>query len=542
MSSPGTPGTGTGRASVGGGEAVGEDQYDYEFLNKLASELYKGDECSVDGPLLDLALLDQESSSLRRGPSDENVVGSNPLTTEGTSASTLAVAETNVLSRLEGDESSDGGASGISSSAVEGGKKWLQPASPTSTAPVSTEKASAAEATASSSSVSSTSSTSSPSALADSSKSVAPAEDDIIIDSDDEDDVLADDAAENSKTGASSSSSADASSGGTRIGAAGGSSPSRDPSRPRRTPKVSAYARLVGKRRATVTMADDPTTQSSVFSWARDKMLGLVAGESPEQRKTRLRLSWYKQVLMSEIDVVDRARQHFANHGRDLAIEFEAQELQLQKWGLLNILPAFRIQAWARVSRSALLEDMSIVAERILKQRLARAQDVITLYASDSKGSRKHPLESYNAFCLAPDKVMAKEPSLTQLGHRLQRMDKVCTTSLHIFKTMLPELESRTFVQRRHMLADIMTRYAQVCFGGMRMRTPSRSKLLTTPSPPLLLSSFLYHLTAHRRNRARVSRRVSWLDRVLRLVRRATPRNGGPREGVWKLCGGRARA
>jgi hypothetical protein len=234
-----------------------------------------------------------------------------------------------------------------------------------------------------------------------------------------------------------------------------------DPSRPKRTPKLSCYARLVGKRRE-ASVAEDPSSSSSMLSWAREKVLGLVAGETAEERKTRLRLNWYRQILQAELEVVEKARQHFSNHGKNLAVEFELQELQLQKWGLLNILPAFRMQAWARVSRSALLEDIAFVAERILKLRLSRAQDVIALYASDSKGDRKHPLDSYNAFCLDPEQVMAKEPALTHLGHRLQRMDKVCNMALHIFKTMLPELESRTFVQRKHMLADIMTRYAQV--------------------------------------------------------------------------------
>ena len=227
--------------------------------------------------------------------------------------------------------------------------------------------------------------------------------------------------------------------------------------------KQSCYARLVGKRRQSAPpLPEDPGTSTSVFGWARDRVLGLVAGESAEERSTRLRLSWYKQVLQAELGVVEKARQHFGQHGRDLAIEFEMQELQLQKWGLLNILPAFRMQAWSRVSRSALLEDMAGVAEKILRLRLQRSQDVITLYANDTRGNRKHPLGSYSAFCLEPDKVMAKEPALQQLGHRLTRMDKVCTVSLHVFKTMLPELESRTFAQRKHMLGDVLSRYAQL--------------------------------------------------------------------------------
>lgn len=208
-------------------------------------------------------------------------------------------------------------------------------------------------------------------------------------------------------------------------------------SQSRGSSKPNCYLRLVGKRRQLAPpLPEEPGTSSSVFGWARDRVLGMVAGESSDERKTRLRLNWYKSVLQAEVVVVEKARLHFGQHGRDLAVEFEMQELQLQKWGLLNILPAFRMQAWARVSRSALLEDIAVVADKILRLRLQRSQDVIALYASDSRGSRKHPLGSYSAFCLEPDLVMAKEPALSQLGHRLARMDKVRSIRLTISRSM----------------------------------------------------------------------------------------------------------
>jgi len=401
-----------------------------EFINKLASELYRGDESGGGGTVVDNLI---DFSSLERDQTDETLQPSTSTSIKESDRAQGAPDKVQVrLPALESERAAVGDESG-SSGAV-------------GTSVVSATDI--AEVTASTS----TKNDEARLPADESSKNATVGNDD---NEEDDDDVLGvgDEPPEESKLNNSIS---------TRSVEPGGSSPSRDPSRPRRIPKVSAYNRLVGKRRTNVTMVEDPTAQTGMFSWARDKVLGLVAGESPEERKTRLRLNWYRQVLISEVDVVEKARQHFSNHGKDLAIEFEMQELQLQKWGLLNILPAFRMQAWARVSRSALLEDMAIVAERILKQRLARANDVISLYASDSKGNRKHPLDSYNAFCLVPEKVMAKEPALAQLGHRLQRMDKVCNSSLHIFKTMLPELESRTFVQRKHMLADIMARYAQV--------------------------------------------------------------------------------
>jgi hypothetical protein len=57
-----------------------------------------------------------------------------------------------------------------------------------------------------------------------------------------------------------------------------------------------------------------------------------------------LRLHWYKGFLLAELQIIERAVAHHADHGKSLVAEFESQELQLQKWGLMHVLPVFRLQ------------------------------------------------------------------------------------------------------------------------------------------------------------------------------------------------------
>lgn len=121
---------------------------------------------------------------------------------------------------------------------------------------------------------------------------------------------------------------------------------------------------------------------------------------------------------------------------------------------ILNFISTL-LKAWARVSRAGLLEDIAHHGMKLLQDRFDRAQRVI-LQFSDSTSGRKHPLSSYNAFCLLPEAVISRDSVLVSLAHRLTKMDKICSNSLYTFRTMLPELESRTYAQRRHMLHDIL--------------------------------------------------------------------------------------
>lgn len=229
---------------------------------------------------------------------------------------------------------------------------------------------------------------------------------------------------------------------------------------------ASIYYRIVGRKTmATIgpmreTVLDDPEASLSTISSLKDRLMSFMNGETELERKTRLRLNWYKDMLTNEVNIFKRAKLHHYKHGVDLALEFERQEIQLQRWGLVNILPVFRMQAWARVSRAGLLEDIAQYGIKILSIRLERAGRVIAQF-NDSNTGRKQPLSAYSAFCLLPEEIISRDEHLRGLALRLLKLDRICNSSLQTFRAFLPELESRTFAQRKHMLSDILNRYSE---------------------------------------------------------------------------------
>jgi len=128
------------------------------------------------------------------------------------------------------------------------------------------------------------------------------------------------------------------------------------------------------------------------------RLFSLVNGESVEVRKIFKRLDWYKRLLLQEIGLLKRSNARFAERSKTLIRQFESQEQQIRMWGLSNtVLKAFRMQAWARVSRSFVIEDLSSVAVEVLQARLTRANNVIAQFQTDKSAKEpKHSLESYD--------------------------------------------------------------------------------------------------------------------------------------------------
>lgn len=67
-------------------------------------------------------------------------------------------------------------------------------------------------------------------------------------------------------------------------------------------------------------------------------------GESEDIRASRIRLNAYLKVLEAEHLRIGVARSQHYDGGKRLFDDFERQKLQLHKWGLANILPAFHMQ------------------------------------------------------------------------------------------------------------------------------------------------------------------------------------------------------
>jgi hypothetical protein len=109
-------------------------------------------------------------------------------------------------------------------------------------------------------------------------------------------------------------------------------------------------------------------------------------------------LNWYHQHMVDEALLFQRVRQTHLNHRRELLTEFESHELQLQKWAQGHVLPSFRLQAWMRLSRSKLLEDMSTLAIRKFERRAEKGEKVIQHFTNNRSGKGFLPLDTYNDF------------------------------------------------------------------------------------------------------------------------------------------------
>ena len=227
---------------------------------------------------------------------------------------------------------------------------------------------------------------------------------------------------------------------------------------------ASAYVRIMGSKRGkNNTVGEDPKLNSTAFGSFKDRLFSLAAGETVEERKTFKRLEWYKKVLQNEIILTQQSVQRFSLHSKSLVTQFETQEIQLESMGLTEILKPFRMQAWSRVSRSALLEDLALVVEGILKARLERAHKVITEFQEDKlRKNKANKIEDYDAFCLLVQDVLAKDPTFAALCSRLFRMDRVCASSMQAFRPELPQLEPQTFETKKLQLEDIVGKYQKL--------------------------------------------------------------------------------
>lgn len=224
---------------------------------------------------------------------------------------------------------------------------------------------------------------------------------------------------------------------------------------------VIGYSLVVGKKRTVPNGKDqgvNPKLKMSFFSSVKDRVFSFVNRETEAERKTRLRLVEYRGILQSEILIIERAVLHHSGHAKNLLSEFDNQELQLQKWGLLKILPIFRLQAWLRIGRTRLLEEIAQLCLKLMKGRFERSAKVITQYI-EVHVTKNFPLAAYNDFCQPPPNVVAKDSILNGYFVRLSRMDRLCQSYLNNFRQMLPELKSKAFSDRKDSLIHLLTYY-----------------------------------------------------------------------------------
>ena len=231
--------------------------------------------------------------------------------------------------------------------------------------------------------------------------------------------------------------------------------------------ETSLYMRIFGKRKTLhkdlIIKFDNPESTLSSFKIIEDRFLSYMSGESELERKVRLRLDWYKELLLSEIEVLKRIKSKQKKSFNELTEDLIQHEKQIKKCGLFHILPTFRIQGWLRLLRAKLLRDISVYTISLFHLRYERACKVLIQFSArenDTNDTTQIPLSSYNEFCIMPELLMNRDEVLRKYHLKLQKMDKLCGRVIHSFKLLLPELECRSFQQRKTKLTELLQKYA----------------------------------------------------------------------------------
>jgi hypothetical protein len=132
------------------------------------------------------------------------------------------------------------------------------------------------------------------------------------------------------------------------------------------------------------------------------------------------------------------------------------------------------------VSRAELVVEMSSEALRVLKSKIRHTEYEIAQISNNnktvtvvsaanmSKEDEKIVLYADNSLphlsviCQPVAEVVESDANFSSLSGMLAQMDVVCNASLRTFQSLLPEVQSRTFAQRRIVLLGILNKYSQL--------------------------------------------------------------------------------
>lgn len=199
------------------------------------------------------------------------------------------------------------------------------------------------------------------------------------------------------------------------------------------------------------------------MSSMHSKFISFMSGEPEIIRKTRAKLTWYSDMLSSDVIMFKRIKSHHKKKSSLLAQEFEQLESQLIRWGLIQLLPSFRLQAWIRLSKALLLRAIANYCINIFQIRYDRSLRVVSQFNSDCNLNEHDPtysITAYNDFCLLPDALLNRERQLSIEHEKLLKIDSVNFELLNRFRSIsLPALETKSYEVRRSMLNKMLDKF-----------------------------------------------------------------------------------
>eukprot|EP00981_Chlorochromonas_danica_P012691 scaffold5259_cov168-Ochromonas_danica.AAC.7 len=219
------------------------------------------------------------------------------------------------------------------------------------------------------------------------------------------------------------------------------------------------YERIVGKGSVfSINNLQKPAHRQSVGS----TLANWFSRESPEERAVRLLLKTYRSNLLAEQQIVTKAINRHRKRLVDLILEHDKQEKQLIAWGLKTTLSRFRIQAWCRLARTRLQEQLSVEMENLISERQRKVSVYLQLFEESSNRKEKFSLKAIEEFCKAPDMLALQDYTTLSLLERFQRLEITCSVTSRQFAQLDYKFVYPTSEKRKETLYGILRRYAEL--------------------------------------------------------------------------------
>ena len=197
---------------------------------------------------------------------------------------------------------------------------------------------------------------------------------------------------------------------------------------------------------------------------------------STQDRVTRVKLNYYKQLLQADIKLAEKACSNHEGRYESLQIEFAEQKGQLTRWGLESLIKNFRMQSWLRQSRGELLMNMTKHIIQTLQTKLTEVTELLAFLNIKNTKDKKPPAASSpvlpdhrqqldtitDAFYSSPETLLEKDKDFLKKRQRLSAIDKLCHMASTKFRESLPELNSKDFAERSRIILSIVKRYSSL--------------------------------------------------------------------------------
>lgn len=183
---------------------------------------------------------------------------------------------------------------------------------------------------------------------------------------------------------------------------------------------------------------------------------------SKQERAIRSKLKSYKTRLGQEIILCNKAVLKYRKKTLDQSSEYDKQERQLISWGLKAALPKFHMQAWYRMERCRIYENLSTEIANNISSKHQRISLYLQQFEESKNRREKFSLAEVEEICPLPEQLILRDSSVLHLQERLRRMDLLCSSATRSFVALEPEFAWKNQHDRKEQFYRILQRYQEL--------------------------------------------------------------------------------